>query len=324
MARAEAERSSSGRRVLITGGTGLIGSALCRRLAAAGDEVTVLARPSSDRGRLAGAAGRLSVVTADITDLGQVAAIVEQAAPQAVFHLACSTFNPPTLTPADHLDVNVRGTLALLEALKARRDCRLVYTGSAAEYPPGNGLTEDAGAAPVNVYGAMKACASVLIGTYARMYGLRTSRAVLFTVYGPGEAAHRLVSSTVRAALEGRTVTLKDGAVQRDMLYLDDAVEGLCRMAAADLAPGLSINLCSGAGLTVRHIAEEILRLMGSSVSIEERPAERRPDEITIVSGDNGRARALLGWRPQWTLESGLRESIAWARTQGQPERTRT
>lgn len=315
MVRAQADNRSSGRRILVTGGTGHIGSALCRRLTSEGDTVTVLARPNGDRWRLTGLSGNLSVAETKLTDLRQVAELVGQVEPEVVFHLACSVFNPPDLTSADHLDVNVRGTLCLLEALKDRQDCKLIHAGSAAEYPPGNDLTEDTKPSPVNAYGAMKACASLLIDTYVRMYGLRATRAMLFTVYGPGEATHRLVPSTILSASHGRNVCLKDGSVQRDMLFVEDAVEGLCRMAAADLVPGTVINLCSGTSLPVRHIAGKILHLMKASVVVEERPNEMRSDEITIMSGDNRRAREFLGWQPQWTLEAGLSESIAWYRT---------
>jgi nucleoside-diphosphate-sugar epimerase len=304
----------TGRRVLVTGGTGLIGSALCRRLVANGDRVTVLARPDADCWRLAEIADRLSIVELDLSSFEQVAAAVGDAEPEVVFHLACSVFNPPGLTAGEHLDVNVRGTLCLLEALKDRPHSRFVYTGSAAEYPPGNGLTETLNPAPGNIYGAMKACASQLIDSYARLYGLNAARAVLFTVYGPREAPHRLVPSTILSALHGRAVRIRDGSVQRDMLYVEDAVDGLFAMAAADLAPGMVLNLCSGAGLPVRHVAEEILRLMHAASGIDEHPGETRPDEIRIVSGNNRRARELLAWRPRWSLQDGLRESIAWCR----------
>jgi nucleoside-diphosphate-sugar epimerase len=298
----------------VTGGTGLIGSALCRRLVTQGNAVTVLTRPGSSHRRLAAVADRISIAEADLGDLRQVAALMTRVQPEVVFHLACSIFNPPILTNAEHFDVNVRGMLCLLEALRGTA-CRFVYTGSAAEYPPGSHRTEDIRPGPVNVYGTMKACASLLLDRYARIYDLQAVRAVLFTVYGPWEAPHRLVPSTILAAMDGRNVCLNNGAVQRDMLFLDDAIEGLCRLATADLAPGTAVNLCSGAGLTVRRVAEDILRLMNSPVAIDERPEQTRPDEIMIVSGDNRRAMALLEWEPAWGLEAGLRECIAWCRT---------
>lgn len=307
----------AGRRVLVTGGTGMIGSALCRRLARNGDTVTVIARPGSDRWRLAGITDKLSIVELNLADFERVRRLLVEARPEIVFHLAGTIFNPPILTAADHLNVNVGGTLCLLEGMRGSPGSTFIYTSSAAEYPPGNNLTEDLKPGPVNVYGAMKACASLLIDSYARIYGLHASRAVLFTVYGPAEATHRLVPSTILSVLNGRNLRIHNGAVQRDMLYVDDVVEGLCRMATAELGPGTAINLCSGVGLSVRQIAEEILRLMTSPIAINERPEDTRPDEIMIVSGDNRRAHELLGWQPLWSLEAGLRQTISWFREHG-------
>lgn len=292
----------------------MIGSALCRRLVRDGNAVVALARPHGDRRRLADIAGSLSIVEQSLSDSERMRDLLTNVRPEIVFHLAGSIFNPPVLAAADHLNVNVGGTLCLLEALKDFPNTKLIYTGSAAEYPPGNNLTEDLKPGPVNIYGAMKACASLLIDSYARIFGHRTARAVLFTVYGPREAEHRLVPSTIRSVLENRSVRIRNGAVQRDMLYVDDAVEGLCRMAVADLAPGTVINLCSGAGLPVRRIAGEILKLMEASVAIEERAGDTRPDEIMVISGDNRRARELLDWQPQWSLQDGLRQTIGWFR----------
>ncbi len=303
--------------MLVTGGTGMIGSALCRRLVRDCDAVTVIARPDGGRQRLADIADKLSIVELNLAEFDRVRRLLVEVQPEIVFHLAGTIFNPPILTAADHLNVNVGGTLCLLEAMREIPGSRLIYTSSAAEYPPGNNLTEGMKPGPVNVYGVMKACASLLIDSYARIYGLHASRAVLFTVYGPAEATHRLVPSAILSVLHGRNVRIHNGAVQRDMLYVDDAVEGLCRMAVAKLAPGTAINLCSGVGLSVRQIAEEVLQLMTSPIAIDERPEDTRPDEIMIVSGDNRRAHELLGWQPMWSLEAGLRQTISWFRKHG-------
>ena len=310
----ERGQNPAGRRVLVTGGTGMIGSALCHRLVRQGDTVTVIARPGGSRRRLTGVADKLSIVERDLADLVGARDLFVEFRPDVVFHLAGSIFNPPVLTAMDHLGVNVGGTLSLLEALKETPNAKFIYTSSAAEYPPGDDLTEDLRPGPVNVYGAMKACASLLVDSYAQIFGLRTARAVLFTVYGPWEAEHRLVPSTILSALEGRNVRIHNGIVQRDMLYVEDAIEGLCRMAATDLAAGTAINLCSGVGMPVRRIVEEILRLMGSSATIEERAGDTRPDEIMVVSGNNRRAHEMLGWQPRLSLQEGLRETIAWHR----------
>ena len=218
-------------RILVTGGTGHIGSALCRRLTSEGDTVTVLARPNGDRWRLTGLSGNLSVAETKLTDLRQVAELVGQVEPEVVFHLACSVFNPPDLTSADHLDVNVRGTLCLLEALKDRQDCKLIHTGSAAEYPPGNDLTEDTKPGPVNAYGAMKACASLLTDTYERVVvnaGLLHGPAGALAGPAIGLADHALL------VVPGAQMTAEEGRAYEELANAGIAVSVL---SLADDAP---------------------------------------------------------------------------------------
>lgn len=307
---------TSGRRIFVTGANGFIGAALCRRLAGRGDTVTAAVRAGSDRRRLGGIGGSLSIAEVDLTDPVALKALVGSLAPHVVFHLASTVFNPPGLTAFDHLDGNLRTTLVVLEAVKDRPDCRFIHTGSAAEYPPGSRMREDLGPAPANLYGAMKACASLLVDSYARIYRLRTARAVLFTVFGPGEQPHRLVPSTILSALRAQDVHLRDGSAQRDMLHVEEVVDGLCRMADTDLPPGTAVNLCSGRPVAVRHIAGTILRLMDSPVTLVEHREQARADEIMTMDGDNGRALELLGWRPRLSLEDGLERTIAWHRKQ--------
>ena len=300
-----------GRRILVTGGTGFIGSALCNQLVRQGNEVHLAVRPG--RGNTVDGA-RHHVV--NLTDPTDVEGLVDRFRPEIVFHLVSSAFNPPGLTASDHLEANVTATLVLLEALKTRPDTVFVQTGSIAEFRPGSDGGADERLEPINLYGAMKACAGVLVETYARMYGLKAVRAILFTAYGPGEADHRLVPSTIRAALDNREIRIRDGAVERDLVFIDDVVDALCRMAITDLPPGASLALCSGTGTSVRHVVEEILHLMQADIAIREEPTSTRPDEIRTMRGDNRAARDLLGWEPRHSLRAGLEKSIAWCRDQ--------
>ena len=292
----------------------MIGANLCSRLVAEGYTVAVLTRPESSRIRLRGLLDRIAVLEADITDGVGTSEAIGSFAPDTLFHLAGTAFNPPTISNADHLIANVVGAHNVIEAVRGLPGCRLIHAGSAAEYPPASGLLEEDRLAPINVYGAVKACASVLVETYARMDELNAVRLVFFTVYGPWERSSRLVPSTIRAALEGRTVEIADGSVERDFVYIDDALEALVGAMDPDLAMGASINVCSGVGTPIREVAGTILALMGQPVGLRENADRTRSDEIRVVSGDNRRARNLLNWQPRIDLEDGLTRCVAWYR----------
>lgn len=297
-------------RALLVGGSGMIGASLARRLLRDGWQVTVTARRAQSSPRLAGLAD-LQCFDADCRDAEAMAEVVRSAAPVVVFHLASSSFNPPTTPAHEHLAVNAMGTLNVLEAARAEDVKRVVLTGSAAEYTSGNDLDEFAPTTPGSVYGATKLCGSVLGETYARSYGLPVVNLRFFTPFGPWEQPRRLIPSTILAALAGEPVRIGSGTPQRDFLYVEDAVDALIAAATKPVAPGATFNICSGTGTSVRDAVETILELMQSRVPIEASESQR-PDEITKMSGDWRAAARDLDWRPKHDFHAGLEKTIAW------------
>lgn len=303
---------ATGPRILVTGAGGMVGANLCRRLVADGCTVGALVRTDGPPPRLEALAGRLALWKADLTDAAGVAAAVRACAPDIVFHLAATAFNPPP-TAAQHLAVNVLGTGNLLEALAAERPgARIVHTGSVAQYGGGNDLAETDPERPATLLGASKSCAATLLHAYGRLHGLHTVEIRLFTPYGPWERPGRLVPHTVLSALRNQPVALSGGDQERDFLYIDDAVDALVRAMAAPVPPQTVLNVCSGTPTTVGDLAARVLRLMGDPVPLRVGAHPRRPDEILRMSGDNRRARAMLGWAPATSLDDGLGRTIDW------------
>jgi nucleoside-diphosphate-sugar epimerase len=269
-------------------------------------------RPTSRTLRLDDIRDCAPVVAGDLRDAVSVCEAVREAAPDIVFHIASSFFNPPTLTAQDHFDSNVTGTLNLLEALKDRPGVRFVFTGSAAAYAGGKLMTEDTPLAPTTVFGASKAAGTIVGQTYARLYGVEFVELRLFQTYGPWDRASRLVPYVILRALSGKPVEIGNGAQQRDFVYVGDIVEALLEAAVRPLPPGLVLNIASGTGCPISAVAETILEAMGNPVPLRIGARETRPDEIWTISGDASAAERHLGWRPRTSLEDGLRKSIAW------------
>ncbi|MBI4575131.1 MAG: NAD-dependent epimerase/dehydratase family protein [Planctomycetes bacterium] len=303
-----------GRRALVTGGTGMIGANLVRRLLDEGSEVSVLCRRGSDPVRLRGVAGPLRLHEADVRDAGAVAAVVRAVEPEVVLHLASTPFNPSTIPERAHLDVIVTGTLNLLEALAGQSGVRVVCAGSAAEYGAGSGLREDATLHPGTVLGAAKAAASLLARAYSRLHGLEVVVLRLFTPYGPWEAPSRLISDAILSALDGRDVRIGHGGQERDFVYIDDVVTAFTLAATRPLPAGSLFNICSGRGTPIREVVGRVLAQMGDPVRCLPGTLPTRPDEIWEMSGDNRAARDSLGWGPVTSLDEGLARTIAWVR----------
>lgn len=301
-----------GMRVLLTGGSGMIGANLAHRLVAEGAQVCALVRPTANRIRLRSIEGQLELLHADLTDAVTVREVVRRARPQVAFHLASTLWMGSSPDPSAHFQVNVLGMLHLLDALREIPSARVVFTGSSAAYGSGSNLREDHPLLPGTVYGASKASASILLQTYARLYRLNTVELRLFMPYGPWEHPSRLIPDTVLSALAKRDVLMTRGEQQRDLVYMEDVVDALLLAAVRPLPCGSVFNIGSGIGTPVRQVVELILKLMGEPVKPLVGALPTRPDEMMALSADITAARDQLGWEPRISLTEGLRKSIAW------------
>lgn len=290
----------------------MVGANLARRLVGSGFRVMVMSRPGAGRVRLAELRQGVEILEGDLADEQTVRRIVERAHPQIVVHLASTPFNPPETSALVHLQVNAVGTLHLLEAVRTIPDVKVVFTGSAATYGAGACLREGQPLAPATVFGASKACASMLMSTYARVYGTRTVELRLFTPYGPWEHPRRLIPHTILSALAGQDIQMSRGDQQRDFIYIDDVVEALVLAATQPTPPGAAYNIGVGQGVPVRQVADRILALMGRPVKLLAGALPTRSDEIMEMSADITAVRAALGWTPRISLDEGLRRAIAW------------
>lgn len=299
------------RRALVTGGTGHVGAALCRRLAAEGWRVHILSRSGANRVRLAGVGG-VVVHEGELADVGPLVGAVAAAEPEVVFHMASTAFNPPPALD-EHFSVNLTGTLNLIKALD-QSDARVVFTNSAAVYGAGGGLREDRAPMPGTWIGATKAAAQMLLEARARLNGRTLVDMRLFTPYGAWERPGRLIPATILSALAGRPIRTTAGLQRRDFIHMDDVVDALVR-AADWTGPGvLGVNIGSGIGVPVREMVSLILELMDNPVVPEFGALPTRPDEIAEITADISVAAESLGWRPRIGLREGLAQTIAWYR----------
>lgn len=309
----------TGRRVLVTGGTGLIGAWLAKALADAGARVVGTARhearPWSAFADF-GLADRIAVELVAIEDAIGMQRVVEQHRPAAVFHLAgASQVGAAHVSPADAVRVNAGGTAALLDAVRSHvPEAVVVIASTAAVYGmrAAAAMAEDTALAPASPYAGSKAAAEMIARGYAAAYGLKVMALRCANVYGAGDPnPERLVPSVMTALLCGRSPQLRScGTAPRDFLYVKDAVRGFAR-AAARLDDGsvrvAAINLGSGTHVSALDVTRRLALLAGHPTLevITGSAADLVPGSMT-----NDRAHELLGWRPAWTLEDGLRETV--------------
>jgi UDP-glucose 4-epimerase len=301
----------AGRRILFTGGGGMIGANLVRHVLGEGGRVFVAARSTGCPPNLSEVAGRIECLAADVRDTAAVQRAVDVAQPEIVVHLAATAFNPPPAA-SDHVDVNVRGTANLLQALSGHKGVRFIQAGSAAQYGDGDGLREDAPERPANWLGMTKSAAALLVHGAGRLHGWRTIELRLFTPFGPWEGRHRLIPHVILSALAGERVGIRNPRPERDFVYIGDVVRAFHGAMTRDVPSGSTINIGSGQGRSVGQVAAEILALMGRPDDLSIQPSEPRADEIWRCSADTTRAREMLDWRPEVPFSEALRRTIDW------------
>lgn len=265
--------------------------------------------------------GAATVAVADLATEGSIGSVLDHAQPAVVFNLAGYGVDPGERDHQMMEAVNSRLVEELRLALEAQPagawdGLRLVHTGSALEYGSVPGaLTEDLTPHPTTDYGRTKLAGTQHVVHSAARSGLRSAVARLFTVYGPGEHAGRLLPSLLAAARSHTRVSLTAGTQPRDFTYVEDAAEGLLRLGASQAPPGTVVNLATGHLTSVRVFAETAAALLGMSPdSLEFGALPVRTGEMFHGDVDVRRLERLLSWKPRTTVAEGIQRTLEYER----------
>jgi len=310
-----------GRRVLVTGGAGFIGSHLVDALIARGDEVAVVDNLSvGSRTNLAAHENnrRFRLHVANVLDK---AAMHELALGcDTIFHLATQCVRLSLFDPETVHRVNTEGTLNLLLAAVAARVRRFVYVsssevfGTAVRAP----MAEDHPFDPTTVYGASKLAGELYSTAFYRTHALPTVIVRPFNTYGPRshfEGAYgELIPKFVLRTLNGQApIVFGNGEQTRDFTHVTDTVEGILRAADSDVLVGSSVNVARGEEVSVNRIARLVLDACGREDLMQYYGPER-PADVRRHYADITRARSVMGFEPRIAIDEGIRSYVAWFR----------
>lgn len=305
--------SHSPQRILFTNCTGMIGANLARRLLRDHHDIYAIIRPNGNRSRIRDIESQLHIIEADLMDTSSIRNAVAKAKPDVVYHLACPLWSQiPDEQSSIHIEANLLGTYHLLDALRGFPSARFIYSGSCAAYGSGLQLTETQMLNPGNVYGASKACVSVLVKTFANQYNLHTVELRLFTPYGPWDHPFRIIPYTILSALDGIDINITSGTQQRDFVFLDDVLKAFLTAKDHDIAAGSVINIGSGISTSILDAVNHILDIMNYPVAVHAGAVENRRDEIQVIAADISNAKQVLNWKPETSLHDGLRQTVDW------------
>lgn len=308
-----------GRRVLVTGAGGFIGSHLAERLVELGASVRALVEYNSlgSWGWLDESPVRdeLDVRPGDVRDPDSVAAAI--AGVDTVFHLAALIAIPYSYeAPLSYVETNVVGTVNVLRAAEAAQPERVVHTSTSevygtARYVP---IDEEHPLQGQSPYSASKIAADKMAEAFNRSFGVPVATIRPFNTYGPRQSARAVIPTVVTQLLDGGGVALGNLNPTRDFTYVSDTVEAFIRIADCPEAVGRVVNVGSGREIGIGDLVDRIEGLVGREVDVTREEQRVRPpaSEVERLCADAGLARSLLDWEPIVPLDKGLGATVDW------------
>lgn len=296
--------------VVVTGASGFIGRPLVAELLRRGRQVHAIGRmpPRSP--------AEVRWHEADLL-VDDPSPILRSVGPASLVHLAWMPTAPGAFWSAvENLDW-VAATLRLLRTHAEICGGRVIVAGSCAEYDlTGDGLLheENSPLRPTTLYGASKLATSQILTAAAPVLGLSLAWARIFYLYGPREHSDRLVGSVITSLLAGREAPCTGGTQVRDYLHVDDVADALVAVLDSELEG--PVNIGSGSPTSVATVIECIGRTVGQPELLRLGARARPAGDPDVVVADTSRLQALVGWRPRWSLEDGIADTVSWFRSE--------
>ncbi len=308
--------------ILVTGGAGFIGSHLVERLLTEGHRVICLDNfdpfydPALKHRNLAQALrdSRFRLVAGDLRDEGLIGKLFQEEKIEFVAHLAARAgVRPSVQDPALYADVNICGTIRLLEACRKNRVRRFVFASSSSVYGNNSRVPfseEDPVNSPISPYAATKKAGELLGHTYHHLYGLDVACLRYFTVYGPRQRPEMAIHHFARSIHEGRKISIfGDGNSLRDYTYIDDAIEGT--LGALSREHGYEIyNIGESQTIRLSELIQALEGRIGKKALVEHLPEQ--PGDVKHTYADIRKAREHLGYSPKTDIREGLARFVRW------------
>lgn len=315
-----------GKKVLVTGADGFMGSHLTERLVSYGANVTafvrgsILTNPSNMQLKnINHLKEKIKIISGDIASHDTIE-LIKKEKPEIIFHLAAEAYvNKSFDQPREVIDANVIGTLNVLhgclnENMKpADWIKRIVVTSSSEIYGTyDEPINESFVMNPSSPYGASKVAADRLAYSYFNTYHLPIAIIRPFNTYGPRHT-YDAPPKFISLALEEKDITIYgDGQQARDLMYVDDTINAFLIMGSHEKAVGESVNFGTGKDTRIIELAKQVIEISGSNSKIVHLPP--RLSEVKRLCCDNFKAKELFGWEPEVSIEEGLRKNIEWAK----------
>lgn len=309
-------------KVLVTGGAGFIGSHLCEKMLDRGYQVICLDNfndfysPKIKEENIAKALcyPNFTLISGDILDDSRLSEIFSKHKVQKIVHLAAMAgVRPSLLSPAQYIDVDIKGTVNLLEKAKIFKIKQFVFASSSSVYGINEKLPfseEDDTNLQISPYATAKKAAELYCQTYHLLYKTPVTILRIFTVYGPRQRPDMAIYKFTQLISKGEPIQMfGDGSSKRDYTYIDDAIQGILN-ALENVYRFEILNLGSSTTISLKDLIELIGKALGKIPKIEKLPDQ--PGDVPTTYSDISKARNLLKYQPQTSIEEGIKKFVEW------------
>ncbi len=301
---------------LLTGATGFIGANITKDLVKRGENVSIIVRDKKLSWRFSDISSKIAIYKSDILN-PSLETIIDKIHPDYIFHLAAYGVMPDENDVKKMTDVNIKGTINLINAVKRNKFKLLINIGSAVEYGvKDHKIRESDLLEPVNDYGITKASATL----FCQKEGIRNSLPIvtlrLFTPFGYFEDKNRLIPSVILSAINNDPIRVSVPTSVRDFVFIEDIIDAFDLAIKGKITPGDIINIGSGRQRSVGEIVEKVMNISKSKSKVKWGAVKKQTRfiEPKKLEADISKAYRVLNWKPKVGFDKSLEETIEWFR----------
>ncbi len=302
-----------GKKALVTGANGFIGSHLVKRILELGADVSIIVRENSDLWRISSELNHIDVFKYDLTESDKLDSIVEKIKPEYIFHMAAYGVDYRQKDYIKAVNSNIIGTINLLQAVSKTGCRKFLNTGTGMQYGKQEGIiNEDCTLTPTTIYGSTKAASTIIAHQLALENDISISTMLPFGVFGENEGSHKFFPHIIISSLKNQDIDLSFCEQYRDYCYIENVLDGFLLAAQHDEIKNNIFNIASGEMHRLKDLVEMVFQHFDANCKPNYGVIPYRPNDLWNPQPDAGKIKELLGWTPRISIEEGIKRTVDW------------